>query len=193
MITYKYRLQPTKSQRTKLVQTLELCRWLYNETLATRKNAWEEEHRTLSLYDTNKMLPLWKQAHPELIGVYSQVLQNVQARVDLAFKAFFRRVKAGEKPGYPRFRGYGWYDSFTFKQYGFELQANRLRLSKIGVIKVILHRPISGRIKILTIQRDAVGNWYASFACEVHNNQAAGTVAFRRQRKPPNPFLISGA
>ena len=100
-------------------------------------------------------------------GVYSQVLQNVQARVDLAFKAFFRRVKAGEKPGYPRFRGVGWYDSFTFKQFGFELLGNGLFLSKIGVVKVVLHRPIQGRIKTLTIRRDAVGNWYACFACEV--------------------------
>jgi putative transposase len=167
MITYKYRLQPTKSQRTKLVHTLELCRWLYNETLATRKNAWAQEHRTISLYDTNKLLTIWKRTHPELKGVFSQVLQNAQERVDLAFKAFSRRVKAGMIPGYPRFRGYGRYDSFTFKQFGFGLQDNRLRLSKIGVIKVILHRPIEGRIKTLTIRRDAVGNWYACFACEV--------------------------
>lgn len=167
MKTFQYRLQPSKSQRTKLMRTLELCRWVYNETLATRKNAWEQERKSLSMYDTNKLLTLWKQEHPELRDVFSQVLQNVQERVDLAFKAFFRRVKAGEKPGYPRFRGYGWYDSFTFKQFGFELLDNGLFLSKIGTVKIILHRPIEGRIKTLTIQRDAVGNWYACFACEV--------------------------
>jgi len=167
MITFKYRLHPSKSQRTKLMHTLELCRFVYNETLATRRSTWEQEHRTLSLYDTNKLLPTWKQEHPELMGVYSQVLQNVQARVDLAFKAFFRRSKAGEKPGYPRFRGVGGYDSFTFTQFGFELPGNGLFLSKIGVVKVVLHRPIQGRIKTLTIRRDAVGNWYACFACEV--------------------------
>jgi len=166
MKTFKYRLQPSRSQRTKLMQTLELCRWVYNETLATRKNAWEQEQKSLSLYDTNKLLTLWKQAHPELRAVFSQVLQNVQARVDLAFQAFFRRVKAGEKAGYPRFRGCGGYDSFTFKQSGFELLDNGLFLSKIGAVKIILHRPMEGRIKTLTIQRDAVGNWYACFACE---------------------------
>ncbi len=165
--TFKYRLQPSTSQRTKLIQTLELCRWVYNETLATRKNSWEQDKRTLSLYDTNKLLTLWKQEHPDLRNVFSQVLQNVQERVDLAFEAFFRRVKAGEKPGYPRFRGYGWYDSFTFKQFGFELLDSGLLLSKIGTVKIIVHRPIEGRIKTLTIQRDAVGNWYACFACEV--------------------------
>lgn len=165
--TFKYRLRPTRSQRTKLMQTLELCRWVYNETLATRKNAWGQEKKALSLYDTNKLLTLWKQEHHELKGVYSQVLQNVQERVDFAFKALFRRLKAGEKAGYPRFRGYGRYDSFTFKQFGFKLFNNGLFLSKIGIMKIILHRPIEGRIKTLTIQRDAVGNWYACFACEV--------------------------
>jgi putative transposase len=87
--------------------------------------------------------------------------------VDLAFQGFFRRVKAGEKPGYPRFRGYGRYDSFTFKQSGFKLLDQGVLLSKIGILKIIQHRPIEGRIKTLTVQRDAVGNWYACFACEV--------------------------
>ena len=121
MKTFKYRLQPSKSQRTKLNRTLDLCRWVFNETLATRKNSWERDQKSLSLYDTNKLLTRWKQEHMELQNVHSQVLQNVQERVDLAFQAFFRRVKAGEKPGYPRFRGYGRYDSFTFKQSGFKL------------------------------------------------------------------------
>lgn len=167
MKTFKYRLQPSKNQRTKLIRTLELCRWVYNETLATRKNSWEQDHKSLSVYDTNQLLTRWKREHPELKTVHSQVLQNVQERVDLAFKAFFRRAKAGEKPGYPRFRGYGWYNSFTFKQSGFELCDQDLFLSKIGSVKMILHRPIVGRIKTLTLQRDAVGNWYACFACEV--------------------------
>lgn len=167
MKTFKYRLQPSKRQRTKLIQTLEMCRWVYNETLSTRKNAWEQERKSVSMFDTHKLLTTWRQEHPELRDVYSQVLQNVQARVDLAFKAFFRKVKAGEKAGYPRFRGYGWYDSFTFKQFGFELLDHGLYLSKIGTLKIILHRPIKGKIKTLTIQRDAVGNWYACFACEV--------------------------
>jgi putative transposase len=200
MMTFKYRLRPSKSQRKKLIQTLELCRWVYNETLATRKNTWEQERKALSLYDTNKLLTVWKQEHPELKGVYSQVLQNVQERVDLAFKAFFRRVQAGEKPGYPRFRGYGWYDSFTFKQFGFELLDNGLILSKMGAIKILLHRPIEGEIKTLTVQRDAVSNWYACFSCQEEseplpcNQQAVGIdvglesfATLSNGKKIPNP------
>jgi putative transposase len=92
---------------TLLEQTLEICRWVYNDTLALRKNAWEQEQRSISLYETNKILTEWKKERPDLNQVYSQVLQNVQMRVDLAFKAFFRRVKAGENPGYPGFKGKG--------------------------------------------------------------------------------------
>ncbi len=123
--------------------------------------------KSISLYDTNKLLTEWKAAKPVLSNVHSQVLQNVQERVDLAYQAFFRRVKAGDKEvGFPRFKGKGRYDSFTFKQSGFKLDGDRLTLSKIGEIRIKLHRPICAAVKTLTIQRDAVGNWYACFSCE---------------------------
>jgi len=66
MKTFKYRLRPSKNQRTQLIHTLEVCRWVYNKTLATRKIAWEQEGKPLSLYDTNKLLTVWKRNHPEL-------------------------------------------------------------------------------------------------------------------------------
>lgn len=168
-LTYKYRLYPTSAQRTSLQKTLEACRWLYNKTLETRKNAWEQERKTVDRYDTINLLAYWKAEKPALLGVHSQVLQEVCTRVDLAFQAFFRRVKAGKKEvGYPRFRGFGRYDSFTFPQSGFALLDNgRLRLSKIGDVKIELHRPVAGKCKTLTIRRDSVGNWYACFSCEV--------------------------
>lgn len=125
--SYRYRLYPTKAQVTLLEKTVYTCRWVYNETLALRKNAWEQEQRSLSYYDTNKILTQLKKDHPELNPVYSQVLQNVQMRVDLAFKAFFQRVKAGENPGYPRFKGKGRYDSFTYPQSGFHLNDHPYR------------------------------------------------------------------
>ncbi|QYZ78565.1 transposase [Methanofollis formosanus] len=163
---YRYRIYPSKSQVSLLEQTLEICRWIYNDTLALRKNAWEEEQRSLSLYETNKILTQWKKERPDLNQVYSQVLQNVQMRVDLAFKAYFRRVKAGEKPGYPRFKGKGRYDSITYKQSGFKLIGDRLHLSKVGDVRIVLHRPVEGTIKTLTIRRSSTGKWYACFSVE---------------------------
>ena len=170
MQSFKFRLAPSKSQRTKLLQTLELCRWVFNETLATRKNAWESEKKSITRFDTIKLIPIGKVEKPELSQVYSQVLQEVCTRVDLAFQSYFRRVQGhAEKVGYPRFKGYGRYDSFTYPQTGFELLDKGLLLSKIGVLKIIQHRPVQGtlRVKTLNIQRDAVGNWSACFACEV--------------------------
>jgi len=150
-------------------RTLDLCRWTYNQTLSYRKNAWEKEGRSISKYEMHNFLPRWKEEYPELNEVFSQTLQSVQERVDLAFKAFFRRVKAGEKPGYPRFRGRGWYDSFTYPQMGFKINTGKLYLSKIGDIKIKLHRSIEGKIKRLTVRRSATGKWFACFSVETED------------------------
>src|SRR5258708_588362 len=130
---YQYRMYPTKKQLNVLETTLEECRWLYNNTLAYRKEAWEQRQEYISWYDSKKRIPILKAERPSLASVHSQVLQNVTERVELAFQAFFRRVKAGEKdPGYPRFKSYGRYDSFTFTQSGFSItHDNRVTLSKV--------------------------------------------------------------
>src|SRR5689334_17339401 len=114
--TFKYRLAPSKQQTRLLEQHLEECRWLYNHLLKERKTAWEQRQESRRLYDQQATLPALKAERPRLSGVQSQVLQNVAVRIDLAFQAFFRRVKAGELPGYPRVRGQHRYASFTFPQ-----------------------------------------------------------------------------
>jgi putative transposase len=168
--TFKYRLFPTSSQRSALDQQLDCCRFVYNKTLEVRRDAWQNEQVSLSRYDTNKLLTEWKQEHEWLQQGHAQAMQDAQKRVDLAFRAFFRRVKAGEKPGYPRFRSRDRYDSFTYPQakgnWRF-LDNGRVRLSKIGDVKIRLHRPLAGECKTLTVQRDAAGNWYACLSCVV--------------------------
>ncbi len=169
MKTFKYRIYPSTAQQTQLKQQLELCRWVYNKTLETRKNAFEQDGVALSYYDTKKMLPDWKEDYPALKRVHSMVLQEVVLRVDLAYRAFFRRVKSGEEdPGYPRFKGYGRYDSMCYPQYGngVNLVGFQLNLSKIGSVKVKLHRELSGTPKTVCIRRSSTGKWFATFACE---------------------------
>jgi len=165
--TFKYRLYPSKSQITRLDQTLDACRWAYNHFIEERKTAWEAEKQSLSRYNQTGTLPTLKKENPFLENVYSQVLQNVATRVDLAFRAFFRRVKAGETPGYPRFRGKFRYDSFTYPQAGFEIVNNAVVLSKIGRVKLKLHRPTEGTIKTCNIRRSATGKWFVTFSCIV--------------------------
>lgn len=171
--TYKYRLYPTPAQRAVLQETLDVCCDVYNRILGERKSRWEQKREGMSLYDTMKMLPEWKREDSRLRAVYAQVLQEVCIRVDLAFKNFFRRCQSGEKPGYPQLKEKGHYKSFTYPQYGFKLQRGRrhpsyLRLSKIGDIKITLHRYIEGNVKTLTIKRDGLGNWWACFSCEAN-------------------------
>jgi putative transposase len=114
--TFKYRLYPNKRQERLLDQQLEECRWLYNSLLAARRDAWEQRQESLRLYDQQATLPALKAARPTLGAVQSQVLQNVAVRIDLAVQAFFRRVRTGETPGYPRFRGKGRDASITYPQ-----------------------------------------------------------------------------
>jgi len=168
--SYRYRLIPTTAQKTVLEKSLELCRWVYNETLAARKNSWEQQGKAIGKYDTHKMLPVWKKDNPELLKVHSHVLQNAQERVDLAFRNFFRQVKKGQKPGYPRFKGLGRYDSIAYTQYGngVLLHDNILSLSKIGLVKIKLHRPLptNSVIKRVTIKREASA-WHVTLSVEI--------------------------
>lgn len=168
--TCKYRLYPNKQQRRLLDQQLEECRWLYNYLLAERRDAWEERQESRRLYDQQATLPALKAERSTLTTVHSQVLQNVAVRIDLAFQAFFRRIKAGETPGYPRFRGQGRYASITFPQVPvgcrLDTETKRLRIANVGLVKVILHRPLEGTPKTATISRSSTGKWYVCFSCE---------------------------
>lgn len=152
-----------------MVQTLRECRYLYNHLLAERRDAYEHTGRSPSLYTQMDRLSGLKETNPALREVHSQVLQNVAVRIDLAFKAFFRRVKAGEKPGYPRFRGPNRYDSFTYPQSGFRVSeaSNRVFLSKIGHVKAIIHRPLEGKVKTATVRKTPTGKWFVCLSCEV--------------------------
>jgi putative transposase len=170
---YKFRLYPTKPQLKKLERTLELCRLVYNRTLEERKLAWEHEGKTLSKYSLNALLPGWKKDYPELKDVFSQTLQEVQERVDLAFKHFFRRVKNGENPGYPRFKGKGWYDSFCYPQMGFAVHDDSIYLGKIGDVYMVKHREIEGDVKRVCVRRKN-DKWYVCLTVEMSDVKVVG-------------------
>jgi putative transposase len=165
---FKYRIYLTNGQRRILEQQLEECRWVYNQVLAARRDAYVEG-AALGLYDTVNLLPDWKAERPSLKIVHPQVLQNICQRVHLAFESFFRRVKGGaEDVGFPRFKQVGRYDSITYPQYGngVRLDGDRLIVSKIGAVRVVLHRPVEGTPKTVTLTRSRTGKWYACFSCE---------------------------
>lgn len=164
--TYKFKLEPTTEQIKKIEWTLSMCRWLYNCMLEQRRTAYQHHGIPLSYHKQATELPFVKKEFPEFKEIHSQVLQDVAKRLQKTFDAFFRRIKSGEKAGYPRFQGKNRYDSFTYPQSGFALDGKYLKLSKIGNVRIKLHRQLEGKMKTCTIKRKN-GRYYACIACEV--------------------------
>src|SRR6266550_2561561 len=166
--TYKYRIYPQKATEQKLYWTLTRCRELYNAALSERKDAYKYAGKSISYSDQQNDLPEIKaEIRQEYQDIAAHVLQDVLRRLDRAFQNFFRRCKTGENPGFPRFQGRNRYDSFTYPDgAGWKFDGQYLHLTKIGKVKVKLHRPITGKIKIVTIKRE-VDHWYVTFSCEI--------------------------
>jgi putative transposase len=180
--TFKYRIYPTKNQEKILNSQLESCRMLYNYFLSMKKSLWENEKKSLGLYELHGLLPDLKTEFPNLKDVYSAVLQDVANRVNLSYQAFFRRGSLGDKePGFPRFKSYGRYDSLGYKQYGSGIklitstplsnhdkaEAVILSLSGVGHLKIIYHREHQGTAKTAIIKRSSTNKWYVCFSCEL--------------------------
>jgi len=168
MKTFVYRLYPSKAQRKLLESTLETCRRFYNDCLSERQAVYELEERTLGKTEQLRRVKTHKEKNSHAENIHSHILQVVVQDLQKAFDAFYRRVKSGETPGYPRYKGEHRFRSFGLKEYGngFRMDGRRLRISGIGRIGVRWHRPIEGKIKTLRVTRKA-NRWYAAFACEV--------------------------
>ena len=172
--TYKYRLMPNKTVEKKLHWVLTRCRELYNAGLSERRDAYRMAGKSITYYDQQNDLPEIKaEIREEYQDIAAHVLQDVLQRLNKAFQRFFDRVKKGQKPGYPRFQGRNRYDSFTYPDgAGWKLKTEPdskrayLKLTKIGTIRVKLHRPMVGIVKTVTIKREGE-HWYVCLSCEV--------------------------
>ena len=170
--TFQYRIYPTRSQERQFALYLDATRNLYNMCLAERKLMWAHHQQRVSKTEQLRQVKHYKRTFPQVKAVHSHALQIAVNDLDKAFQAFFRRIKAGETPGYPRFKSYKRWHSFGFKEYGngFKVDGRRLQLSGIGRVRVRWHRPYAGQIKTCRIVRKADG-WYVSLACEVPDPQ----------------------
>jgi putative transposase len=169
---FRYRLYPTRAQDAALRSTLERLRRLYNAALEERREAYRKQGVSVTRAQQEKALTEIKRAEADYADDHTHLLQDVTTRLDRAFQAFFRRCKAGENPGYPRFKGRGRYHTFTFKDAahgnGAKVVAGgqRVQLAGIGKVKFKLHRPLRGRLKTVSITLDSDGHWYAVFTCD---------------------------
>src|SRR5436190_18558630 len=166
---YKYALRPTIAQAAFLDGQLPSAAELYNASLQERRDAWQMARVSIGFYHQHAQLKEIRAAG-DLAMVNHHCAKEVLRRVDRAFAAFFRRVKAGAKRvGFPRFRSSRRYDSLTFPSYGNGcrlLPNRRLRVQGTDPIRVVLHRPLDGTVKTVTIKREA-GRWFVCFSVVV--------------------------
>jgi putative transposase len=162
--TFKYPLYPTKSQAAILLDWVEACRQLYNGALEHRIGAYKKGN-SVTKYEQFGELTDLRQSDPYWKSVPSEIERSALKRLDKAYASFFRRCKHGEKPGFPRFKGKGRYNSFSFLS---RVEDCRVNVPKVGGIRFHLYRPIQGKIKETTL-RFTNNRWYVCFSCELED------------------------
>jgi putative transposase len=177
---FKYRLFTNANQERELDIALETHRRLYNAYLDYRELAYSQYGVTLTYVDCSRWFKGRRRTNPYFARINFSSAQATMRRLDKAFAAFFRRAKAGQNPGFPRFKGRDRFDSIEFPAYGdgIKLIDGTLRATNVGLIKVKLHRPLEGKIKTVTLKREA-GHWYVVFSCDL------GTVEVEPSTNPP--------
>jgi putative transposase len=161
LFAFKYRLYPTSGQKTRLNRSLLLMCQLYNNLKAEELRRYREEHKSTSLTTFRALALDARKGNKELQSIYSQVVQNVGDRLHRSFRNFFE-----ERARFPKWKKAQRYNSLTYPQSGFNLDLQRgLYLSRLGRIRIFVHRPLLGKVNRLTIKREADG-WYATFITE---------------------------
>ncbi|MBJ7904899.1 transposase [Streptomyces sp. DSM 110735] len=174
--TYKFLLRPTTRQAQALREMLANHCSLYNGALQERRDAYRHSSMTRITYGgQSAQLKEIRAFDPERQDRWSFSSQQATLRrLDRAFTAFFRRVKSGATPGYPRFKGVGRFDTVVFPRDGDGCRwhstphdpQTRVRIQGIGHIRVHQHRPVKGRVKTVTVKREG-SRWYVVLSCDV--------------------------
>jgi len=173
--SYKFLLRPTSKQAAALTACLEDHRQLYNAALEHRRTAYRKAGVTVRYGDQSGELKHIRADDPDGQGRWSFSSQQATLRrLDKAFAAFFARVKAGRTPGFPRFKGRGWFDTVEWPKDGdgcrWDSQpehpsATYVRLQGVGHVRVHQHRPVQGRVKTISVKREG-NRWYVVLSCD---------------------------
>jgi putative transposase len=166
-------MRPTKRQEAALTECLEDTRQLYNAALEERREAWRMGRRKVTFYSQDAQLKEIRADDPERYKRWAFKCERaVVRRLDRAFQDFFDRVESGQKPGYPRFKGRGWWDSIEWPEKDGARwdsvphpKVTRLYLKGIGHVRVHQHRAVKGCVKTITVKREA-GRWYVMLSCD---------------------------
>lgn len=163
---YEIRIYPNAAQRSLIERTFGCCRWVYNRCLELRKDSYEECGRSPSRWELDRMLPAWKEGNPWLREVDSHALQQAVRHLCLAYDAFFRRVREGAAPGYPRFKSKAEGRQSYRTNWGISVpDARHVRLPKLGAVRARVSRPVEGRIVSATVKRMPSGRYFCVLTC----------------------------
>lgn len=161
--TFELRLKPKAQERAELAYILADSCETYNAALQERRDAWKLCQKAITYYDQQaELTELRKDERFASIAV--DIQREPLRRVDLAFRAFFRRVKAGQRPGYPRFHSSDHYDSFSWSTPRFD--ASGLLVPNLGRIRFKTSRVLKGTLKMATVKRCGE-KWTARIVCDV--------------------------
>ena len=164
---FKYRIYPNESQRDQIARTLGCCRFVYNRALDVKKSAYAKTGKAVSWAELSRMLPAWKR-DPDtswLAQVDSMALQQSIRDLDRAYKNFFRRVREGGKPGFPKFKSRRHSRQSYRTNGGKVVDRNHIALPKLGTVRAKVSRPLQGRFMSVTVSLDAAGRYFATFLC----------------------------
>lgn len=160
MISYRFRVYPSKTAKRNLLKQLELCRWLYNRLLNELNRV-----KKITQLETQALIVKFKEEKPELKTVYSKVLQMVNYQLWSNLRALAGLKRNGRRVGRLRYKG-EWFKTLNFNQSEFKLEGKKLLLSKVGKIPIKLYREIKGKIKGVVVKHERSGKWYAVFQVE---------------------------
>ena len=164
--TFRYRLKPTRHQAKVLGEWLAVSCELYNAALEERRGAWKVAGKSIGLYDQFKSLTEIRAFSSDVASIPVDIAREPLRRVDRAFQAFFRRVKAGQKPGYPRFRSRDRYNSLAFTLAKASEEA--ITVPKLGCVRFKAHRKLRGRVKSASLVRSPTGKtWSVSLVSDL--------------------------
>lgn len=161
---YRYKLLPNKTQTAVLTEWLEKCRFLYNCALEHRREAWRVARKSIRYNDQTLELTQVRAEDPAWEAVPAQVARSALRTLQRAFEGFFRRIKQGQNPGHPRFRGKGRFDSFGIGRVSVE--GKKVRVPKLGLVRFQKYRNLGGKIRDARISLKA-GHWWVSFSCDL--------------------------
>ena len=164
--SYKFRIYPNREQEEIIQKTFGCCRFLYNHFLSERISSYQQTGKSPSRFEQSKEIPGLKKQYPWLAEVDSHALQRAVKNLDTAYQNFFRRVKQGGKPGFPKYKS----KSDARKSYnttGTTLKAadDAVKLPKLGWVKCAVSRPVQGRILNATVSQVPTGKYFVSLCC----------------------------